>query len=162
MQFVEVHDNIFNSTEIEEILNEFKWKKSTGIVNILDEINHLNKLDLIKCLVLGKGHKTPVLAHALNTKCYDFTTKDHKIWEPHNDAEECKIITLLFVDIDTNGWVGGELDIYKNLDVFDFPNNKTRIEPKVGRLVLFESSMIHAIRPYFGKKSRKTISIGWE
>ena len=97
MQFVEVHDNIFNSAEIEEILNEFKWKKSTGIVNILDEINHLNKLDLIKYLVLAKGHKTPVIAHALNTKCYDFTTKDHKIWEPHNDAEECKIITLLLV-----------------------------------------------------------------
>jgi hypothetical protein len=162
MQFVEIYDDIFNSNVIDEIRNEFQWKDTTGTINILNEIDHLSKLDFIKCIVLGKGANSPVIAHTLNAECYDLTTKDHVLWEPHHDGKECKIITLLFVDVDTNGWVGGELDIYKSLDVFNFPNNKTRIEPKPGRLVLFESSMIHAIRPYFGKKSRKTISIGWK
>ena len=120
-------------------------------------------LSFICGFILQKSITDPCIAHAIIMETYNIENKDAIYWEPHHDGKESKVITLIFVDReDTSNWTGGELDVYTSLNAFDYPDNKIRIEPIPGRVVVFDSSQVHCIRPYFGTDPRKSISIGWE
>ena len=176
MNSVEIYDDFLNQEQINNIRNMFSFDKSVmddlprfnmqknmaiNIKNHMDDFPNLNKA---KTIALCKDSNIGEIAisHLIKIVKYEEDNNENMIWEPHHDGTESKIITLFFIDIDDNGWQGGELDIYDSLDIFEYPKNKTRIEPKVGRLVVFNSSMVHCIRPYFGSKPRMTVSVGWE
>lgn len=163
MNIATVYDNFFTTEELEKVKSCIDFPARIGENNILEDIGVLPKRQLLHSLALDYDSSVtePCLAHSIVMEAYDEKTKDFAYWEPHHDGKESKVITLLFIDLEKDKWVGGELDVYSSLDVFDYPHNKQRIEPVAGRVVVFESSNVHCIRPYFGSTPRLTISIGW-
>jgi len=131
--------------------------------NVLQKLSDHYILKLLQAEVYGLTHKLmdPVLAHTISVPTYDKNSRDCILWELHDDKNEAEWITLLFLDYDTSKWVGGELDIYFNHNLFNFPNNKIRIQPEKGTIVTFDASLLHKICPYFGSVPRKTLSVGW-
>lgn len=165
MNSVKIYDNLLDSKELNYIKNNYYFTEETSATNILNSLDSFPKKEILYSLAFDFNNSisSPSVAHSIVIEEYSKKNKDLLLWEPHHDGKESKVITLVFIDIEnTDKWSGGELDIYTSLDVFDYPNNKQRIEALPGRVVIFESSMIHCIRPYFGKTTRKSISIGWE
>jgi hypothetical protein len=159
-----IYDDLLNIDDLEHIKNTISFSSGTGEENILDALDNFPKKQMLYSLALNINNDItqPCVAHSIAIEKYDNKNKDFIYWEPHHDGKESRVITLLFIDVQINKWVGGELDVYSSLDVFDYPDNKQRIEPVPGRIVVFDSSNVHCIRPYFGNVQRKTISIGWE
>lgn len=158
-----IYDDLLNIDDLEYIKNTISFSSGTGEKNVLNSLENFPKKEILYSLALNINNdiSQPCIAHSISIEKYDIRNKDFIYWEPHHDGKESRVITLLFIDVETNKWVGGELDIYSSLDVFDYPYNKQRIEPVPGRVVVFDSSSVHCIRPYFGSTPRKTISIGW-
>lgn len=151
----------------ESIISEIKslnFKDLIGSNDVLSDLTDSFVVKLLQAEVYELSNKllNPVLAHTINITEYNKETYNHILWEPHTDENEAEYITLVFIGCGDDDWVGGELDLYLSLNAFDFPNNKVRIPPSRGTVVTFKSNMIHKICPYFGRQSRKTLSVGWE
>ena len=165
MNSVRVYDNLLSAEDLKFIKDYYEFSNSTGETNLIDAMDKFPKKEVLYSLAFDVDNtiSKPCIAHSIAIETYSSKNKDFVYWEPHHDGKESRVITLAFIDKEhTNNWVGGELDIYSSLDVFDYPNNKQRIDPMPGRVIVFNSSMIHCIRPYFGKTPRMSVSIGWE
>ena len=165
MNSVKIYDDVLTKDDLEFIKENYFTESKTSAIDILCELDNFLKKEILYSLAFDFDNSiiNPCIAHAIIMETYNIENKDAVLWEPHHDGNESKVITLIFVDReDTNQWTGGELDVYTSLNAFDYPDNKMRIEPIPGRIVVFDSSQVHCIRPYFGTAPRKSISIGWE
>lgn len=164
MSSVIIYDDLLNIDDLEHIKNTIGFSSGTGEKNVLDSLENFPKKEMLYSIAISMDSNItqPCIAHSISIEKYNDRNKDFIYWEPHHDGKESRVITLLFVDKEeTDEWIGGELDVYSSLDVFDYPHNKQRIDPVVGRVAVFQSNLVHCIRPYFGNTQRKTISIGW-
>lgn len=164
MSSVKIYEDFFSKEEILKIQQTFEFSNTFDQRNILKGIKKLNMIELIYNLAVLENSTVsePSLAQLITIEKYNEKSSTNMYWEPHHDGDSSKVITLIFVDIDnTKQWVGGELDVYDTFNLDNWPKNRTRIQPRPGNIAVFDSSLVHCIRPYFGKTPRKTISIGW-
>jgi hypothetical protein len=98
-------------------------------------------------------------------RTYDQNTVNTYLYEPHDDIAEGGFITCLYYidsDVTDNGpWVGGELCIHNHLTFAYYHKNAINIRPKPNRLVIFPGYKVHRVKPYFGKKPRAAVTMGW-
>lgn len=158
-----ISHNILPESIISEI-ESLGFCESIGYYSVLNDIANSPIVKFLQMEVYELSSKflNPVLAHTVNITEYTKETYNDILWDAHTDENEAEYITLIFLGCGDDDWVGGELDLYLSLNAFDFPNNKVRIPPSRGTVVTFKSNMIHKICPYFGRRSRKTLSVGWE
>jgi hypothetical protein len=100
-----------------------------------------------------------------NLQKYDQSKISNHLYEPHHDMVESSFITAIYyIDSDYTDkiWTGGELAIYKNLTFAEYPNNVINILPKPNRLIIFPGFLTHRVKPYFGKKPRTSLVLGWK
>jgi len=121
MNFVKIYDNVFNTGELQFIMQNFFPCAKTSETNIINKMQLFPKKELLYSLAVGvyQNVSKPVISHSIVMETYCNENKDAIYWEPHHDGQESKVITLVFVDCeDTEKWIGGELDIYTSLDAF--------------------------------------------
>lgn len=98
-------------------------------------------------------------------RTYNEDTVNTYLYEPHDDIAEGGFITCLYYidsDFKEDGpWVGGELCIHNHLTFAYYHKNVVNINPKPNRLVIFPGYKVHRVKPYFGKKPRAAVTIGW-
>lgn len=98
-------------------------------------------------------------------RTYNESTVNTYLYEPHDDIAEGGFITCLYYidsDFKENGpWVGGELCIHNHLTFAYYHKNVININPKPNRLVIFPGYKTHRVKPYFGKKPRAAVTMGW-
>ena len=136
MNSVEIYDDFLNKKELERIQSKFSFAnpsiedlprfnmQKNMAINIKDNMDDFPNLNKAKTIAMVKDSnvKKIAISHLIKIVKYEKDNNENMIWEPHHDGTESKIITLFFIDIDNNGWQGGELDIYDSLDIFQYPN----------------------------------------
>jgi predicted 2-oxoglutarate/Fe(II)-dependent dioxygenase YbiX len=165
---IKIIEDVFSNSYLQELSIKFFSDKNLQLSLNEEEIkNELFYKIMKSCLFeycfeknIEMNNLKLSVSHAITIENY-LNSSDNIYFEPHHDIKEgIDVVTLLYVDYDENS-VGGQTVFYHDFSSVNYPNNQTIVDMQRGKVVIFPSDIVHRIKPYFGEKTRRTISLGW-